>query len=177
MLPGMALGYPRGPEDMLLEADGSPVRIDKAFTWTAPMSGHGLMHTVIANAHAGDPYKIDTLFMYMANMAWNSSMNPGEASRMMADKDPAPGEYRIPHIIYADAYASEMVAYADLVLPDTTYLERHDCISLLDRPISDADGAADAIRHPIFEPQTQADSSGRPRDVRGFQSVLLELGA
>jgi anaerobic selenocysteine-containing dehydrogenase len=24
-----------------------------------------------------------------------------------------------------------MVAYADLILPDTTYLERHDCISLL----------------------------------------------
>ena len=55
------------------------------------MSAHGLMHTVIANAHAGDPYKIDTLFMYMANMAWNSSMNPGEASRMLADKDPATG--------------------------------------------------------------------------------------
>ena len=34
-----------------------------------------------------------------------------------------------------------MVAYADLILPDTTYLERWDCISLLDRPISDADGA------------------------------------
>jgi sulfite dehydrogenase (quinone) subunit SoeA len=32
-----------------------------------------------------------------------------------------------------------MVAYADLVLPDTTYLERHDCISLLDRPISEPD--------------------------------------
>jgi anaerobic selenocysteine-containing dehydrogenase len=42
----------------------------------------------------------------------------------------------IPKIIYSDAYSSEMVAYADLILPDTTYLERHDCISLLDRPIS-----------------------------------------
>jgi anaerobic selenocysteine-containing dehydrogenase len=41
----------------------------------------------------------------------------------------------IPKIIYSDAYSSEMVAYADLILPDTTYLERHDCISLLDRPI------------------------------------------
>jgi sulfite dehydrogenase (quinone) subunit SoeA len=30
-----------------------------------------------------------------------------------------------------------MVAYADLILPDTTYLERWDCISLLDRPISE----------------------------------------
>jgi sulfite dehydrogenase (quinone) subunit SoeA len=70
-----------------------------------------------------------------------------------------------------------MVAYADLVLPDTTYLERFDAISLLDRPISDADAASDAIRHPLFDPATQLDAEGRPRDVRGFQSVLLELGA
>ena len=61
-----------------------------------------------------------------------------------------------------------MVAYADLILPDTTYLERHDCISLLDRPICEADAAADAIRWPVVEPD---------RDVRGFQSVLVDLGA
>jgi anaerobic selenocysteine-containing dehydrogenase len=61
-----------------------------------------------------------------------------------------------------------MVAYADLILPDTTYLERHDCISLLDRPISEPDAAGDSIRWPVVE----AD-----RDVRGFQSVLLDLGA
>jgi outer membrane protein assembly factor BamA len=61
-----------------------------------------------------------------------------------------------------------MVAYADLVLPDTTYLERHDCISLLDRPISEPDAMCDAIRWPVIEPG---------RDVRGFQSVLLDLGA
>ena len=78
MLPGMALGFPQGPQDLLLEDDGTPIRIDKAFTWDAPLAAHGMMHMVIANAWAGDPYKIDTLFMYMANMAWNSSMNPGE---------------------------------------------------------------------------------------------------
>ena len=56
---------------------------------------------------------------------------------MLTDTD-EDGEYVIPRIIYSDAYSSEMVAYADLILPDTTYLERHDCISLLDRPISRA---------------------------------------
>ncbi len=86
----------------------------------------------------------------------------------LADKDPATGEYKIPHIIYADAYYSEMVAYADLIFPDTTYLERWDCISLLDRPICDADGAADAIRQPVIQPD---------RDVRPFQDVLLDLGS
>ena len=54
-----------------------------------------------------------------------------------------------------------MVAYADLVLPDTTYLERWDCISLLDRPICDADGAADAIRQPIVEPTATCGRSRR----------------
>ena len=56
-----------------------------------------------------------------------------------------------------------MVAYADLVLPDTTYLERFDAISLLDRPISDADGAADAIRHPVLQPN---EHSAGPRRAR-----------
>jgi sulfite dehydrogenase (quinone) subunit SoeA len=167
-LKGPHLGYPMGPEHLALSPDGAPQRIDKAFSWENPLSAHGLMHMVIANAHAGDPYKIDTLFLYMANMAWNSSMSTGRVIEMLTDKDPETGEYVIPRIIYSDAYSSEMVAYADLILPDTTYLERHDCISLLDRPISEADAAADAIRWPVIE----AD-----RDVRGFQSVLIDLGA
>ena len=54
---------------------------------------------------------------------------------MLTEKDLSTGEYKIPKIIYSDAYSSEMVAYADLILPDTTYLERHDAISMLDRPI------------------------------------------
>jgi anaerobic selenocysteine-containing dehydrogenase len=166
-LSGPHLGYVRGPENLAIRPDGSPARIDKAFTWENPFSAHGLMQMVIPNAHAGDPYRIDTLFLYMANMAWNSSMNTSAVMAMLTDKD-ANGEYVIPRIIYSDAYASEMVAYADLILPDTTYLERHDCISLLDRPISEPDAAGDSIRWPVVEPD---------RDVRGFQSVLLDLGA
>ena len=166
-LDGPHLGFVHGPEDLALDDQGKPVRIDKAFSWENPMSAHGLMHMVISNAYAGDPYKIDTLFMYMANMSWNSSMNTSGVMEMLTEKDNK-GDYIIPRIIYSDAYSSEMVAYADLILPDTTYLERHDCISLLDRPISEADGAADAIRWPVIEPD---------RDVRGFQSVLVDLGA
>jgi anaerobic selenocysteine-containing dehydrogenase len=166
-LSGPHLGFPRGPEDLLVDDDGKPMRLDKAFSWDAPLAAHGMMHMAIANAHAGDPYPVDVLFLYMANMAWNSSMNTSGTIRMLEDKNPQTGEYRIPKIIYADAYASEMVAYADLVLPDTTYLERHDCISLLDRPISEPDSVNDAIRWPVVEPD---------RDVRAFQTVLIDLG-
>ncbi|MEY3307824.1 MAG: hypothetical protein RLZZ413_1862 [Pseudomonadota bacterium] len=165
-LSGPHLGYVRGPEQLALKPDGTAARIDKAFSWENPFSAHGMMHMVIPNAHAGDPYKIDTLFLYMANMAWNSSMNTAAVMEMLTDRN-EDGGYVIPRIIYSDAYASEMVAYADLILPDTTYMERHDCISLLDRPISEPGAAGDAIRWPVVEPD---------RDVRGFQSVLIDLG-
>ena len=165
-LAGMPLGFTMGPEDLLVDEHGGPIRIDKAYSWEAPLSAHGLMHMVIRNAWAADPYPVDVLFMYMANMAWNSSMNTVGTMNMLTDKN-EDGSYKIPKIIYSDAYASEMVSYADLVLPDTTYLERWDCISLLDRPIGSAHGPADAIRRPVLKPD---------RDVRPFQDVLIELG-
>ncbi|MBU2583628.1 MAG: molybdopterin oxidoreductase family protein [Alphaproteobacteria bacterium] len=166
-LGGPHLGFPLGPQHLLLDKDLKPSRIDKGFSWDAPLSAHGLMHMVINNAANKDPYKIDVLFLYMANMAWNSSMNiPGTLKHLTAKDEN--GEYVIPKIIYSDAYYSEMVPYADLILPDTTYLERWDCISLLDRPISTAEMAADSIRHPVVKPD---------RDVRGFQEVLIDLGA
>ena len=167
-LAGMPLGFPQGPEDLIVDENGQPMRIDKALSWDAPLAVHGMLQMVIANAWKGDPYPVDVLFMYMANMAWNSAMNTTETMQMLTDKDPATGEYRISRIIYSDAYDSEMVSFADLVLPDTTYLERWDCISLLDRPIGSAHGPGDSIRQPVVQPD---------RDVRPFQSVLIDLGA
>lgn len=159
------LGFPLRPEDLCIDADGRPLRIDRAYSWESPLAVHGAMHMVIANAVAGDPYPIDTLILYMANMAWNSSMNTAQTQDLLREKD-ATGEYKIPFLVVADAFHSETVNFADLVLPDTTYLERYDAISLLDRPISEADTVADAIRHPVCQPD---------RDVRPWQEVLVEL--
>ena len=166
-LSGAPLGFPRSPADLIVDQHGDPLRIDKAFSWEHPLALHGLMHMVLHNAANHDPYGIDVLFMFMANMAWNSSMNIPETLGYFTKKD-ADGEYVIPKIIYSDAFWSETVPYCDLILPDTTYLERYDCISMLDRPISSAHGAGDSIRQPVL-PLT--------RDVRPFQTVLLDLGA
>ena len=166
-LSGPPLGYPLAPEHLLVDEAGEALRLDKAYSWEAPLAVHGMLHMAIPNAAAGDPYPVDAMFLYMANMAWNSSMNARAAIEALTACDEN-GEYIIPRVIVADAFNSETVAYADLVLPDTTYLERHDCISLLDRPIGEPDLVADAIRHPIIDPD---------RDVRPFQDVLIELGA
>ena len=166
-LDGMPLGWPADPDDLFVNDDGSPVRIDKAFSWEYPLSVHGLMHNVITNAWRGDPYTIDTLMMFMANMAWNSSMNTTEVRKMLNDKDEN-GEYKIPFLIVADAFQSETVAFADLVLPDTTYLERHDVMSMLDRPISEFEGPVDSVRIPVLPPTGEC---------KPFQEVVIELGS
>ena len=165
-LDGMALGWPADPDDLFVNDDGSPVRIDKAFSWEYPLSVHGLMHNAITNAWRGDPYHIDTLLIFMANMSWNSTMNTAEVRKMLEDRDEQ-GQYKIPFLVVADAFHSEMTAFADLILPDTTYLERHDVISMLDRPISEFSGPVDAVRIPVVPPTG---------DCKPFQEVLIELG-
>jgi anaerobic selenocysteine-containing dehydrogenase len=111
-LPGPPLGFVTAPHDLLVDADGRPCRIDKAYSWEAPFAAHGLMHTVIANAARGDPYPIDVLFLYMANMSWNSAMNVNTIADLTAEHPD--GFHRFTHHLF-DAYCSEMVAYADLV--------------------------------------------------------------
>ncbi len=166
-LNGMPLGWPADPDDLFVDDQGEPVRLDKAFSWEYPLAVHGMMHNAITNAWRQDPYPIDTLLIFMANMAWNSTMNTAEVRKMLNDKDDN-GEYKIPFLIVADAFQSEMTAYADLVLPDTTYLERHDCISMLDRPISEYDGPVDSVRIPVVPPKGEC---------KPFQDVLIELGS
>jgi anaerobic selenocysteine-containing dehydrogenase len=149
------------------QPDGSPIRIDHAFSWEHPLSAHGMMHNVITNAAKGDPYRIDTLMLFMANMAWNSTMNTMGVREMLNRKDER-GEYMIPFLVVCDAFQSETVAFADLVLPDTTYLERHDVMGMLDRPISEFDGPVDSVRVPVVKPLGQC---------RPFQEVLIELAS
>ncbi|MHB1531134.1 molybdopterin oxidoreductase family protein [Acidithiobacillus sp.] len=164
-LKSLPLGFPTAPEDLVIDADGNPKRIDKAYSWEAPIANHGLMHMVITNAVNHDPYGIDTLIFFMANMSWNSTMNTANVQEMLKSKDEQ-GEYKIPFLVVVDAFHSEMVNFADLVLPDTTYLERYDAISLLDRPISEPDAVCDSIRHPLLQPD---------RNVRPWQEVMVDL--
>lgn len=166
-LNGMPLGWPADPDDLFVDDEGQPIRLDKAFSWEHPLSVHGLMQNAITNAWRGDPYSIDTMMIFMSNMAWNSTMNTQSVRDMLNDKDEK-GEYKIPFLIVCDAFQSEMVAFADLVLPDTTYLERHDVMSMLDRPISEFDGPVDSVRIPVVEPTGEC---------KPFQEVLIELGS
>lgn len=166
-LNGSPLGWPTNPDELFVDDSGNPVRIDKGFSWEYPLAVHGLLHNVITNAWRGDPYQLDTLLIFMSNLAWNSSMNTAEIRSMLQDKDDK-GEYKIPFIVVCDTFSSEMVQFADLVLPDTTYLERHDVMSILDRPISEYNGPMDSVRIPVLPPKA---------DCKPFQEVIVELAS
>ena len=86
---------------------------------------------------------------------------------MLNDRDDN-GEHNIPFLVVCDVFHSEMPAFADLVLPDTTYLERYDVTSMLDRPISEFDGPVDSVRIPVVPPLGQC---------KPFQDVLIELAS
>ena len=105
-LPGPPLGFVTSPSDLLVDDEGSALRIDKAYSWEAPFAAHGLMHLVIHNAANQTPYNVDLLFLYMANMGWNSSMDIPETLRNLTKINSETGEYAIPRIIYSDAYLS-----------------------------------------------------------------------
>jgi anaerobic selenocysteine-containing dehydrogenase len=166
-LGALVLGWPASPDDLFVDERGEPGRIDKGFSWEYPLAVHGLMHNVITNAWRGDPYRIDTLLIFMSNMAWNSTMNTSQVRAMLNDRDEK-GDYKIPFLVVCDTFQSEMTAFADLVLPDTTYLERHDVMSMLDRPISEFDGPVDSVRVPVVPPLGEC---------KPFQDVLVELAS
>jgi hypothetical protein len=42
------LGFPRGPEDLLVDNAGEALRLDRSFSWEAPIGIHSLMHMAIS---------------------------------------------------------------------------------------------------------------------------------
>ena len=111
------------------------------------------------------PYPIDTLFMFMANMS-NSSMNTSGVIDMLTDRDAETGDYKIPSssIRMRTGRKCPMPTSCCRIPP----IWNAGIISLLDRPICSADGLGRRDRQPVVQPD---------RDVRAFQSVMLDLGA
>ncbi len=126
------------------------------------------MHSVITNAWRGDPYP----HRHADDLHGQHGVElVDEHDRSARDARPTSttnGEYKIPFLVVCDAFQSEMTAFADLVLPDTTYLERHDVMSMLDRPISEFDGPVDSVRVPVVPPTGEC---------KPFQEVLIELAS
>lgn len=159
------LGYQQGPSYGALPADANNYlddyarngawkeqpRIDMKGTDRWPMVDN-MMQEVAPNHLAGDPYKIDTAMFFYTNPIW-SAPNPKVWEEALKDV----------FIIDTSPFPGETAMYADIVLPDSTYLER-----LQDIPTYPFEGwPMAALRVPAVEPI---------HDTKMFGDVIIELG-
>ena len=83
---------------------------------------------VIRNAWAGDPYRIDTLFLFMANMSWNSAMNTardacaGSPTRTRRRRVPHPAHHLRRRVLRREMVALRRPGAAGHDLPRTPRL-------------------------------------------------------
>ncbi|HRP74761.1 MAG TPA: molybdopterin-dependent oxidoreductase [Rhodocyclaceae bacterium] len=126
-------------------------RIDMAGTERWPTAGT-MMQEAGPNHLKGDPYKLDTAMFYLTNPILTA---PNGQVWEEAMKDV--------FIIDTSPYGAETAAYADIIVPDHTYLER-----LQDAPTYPFEGWPMAqLRTPAIEPV---------HDTKVYGDVLIEIG-
>ena len=111
-----------------------------------------MMQEIPKNHLAGKPYKLDTVMFYMTNPVF-SAPNAPEWEKMMKEV----------FVIDTSPFPSETSVYADLILPDHTYLER-----LQDAPTYPFQGYPLAqLRTPAIKPL---------HDTKYVADTLIEIG-
>lgn len=126
-------------------------RIDKAGTPEWPLASN-MLQEVAKNHNEGRPYKLDTIMFYLTNPIFSApdckSWETALADMFVIDTSPFPGETAM---------------FADLVLPDHTYLERWQ-----DAPTYPANGyPVTSLRVPAVQPI---------HDTKAFGDTLIEIG-
>ncbi|MHB1290968.1 MAG: molybdopterin dinucleotide binding domain-containing protein, partial [Sulfuricella sp.] len=138
-------------DDYAKSGDRKKPRIDKVKTDEWPMASN-MMQEIAKNHNEGKPYKLDTVMFYLTgpvfsgpdSFAWEKMM----AETFVVDTSPYPGETAV---------------FADLILPDHTYLERLQVASTYPfqgYPIA-------MIRTPAVKPMY---------DTKVFGDMLIDLG-
>ena len=126
-------------------------RIDKAKTADWPMVSN-MIQEIPVNHLAGKPYKLDTVMFYLTNPMF-SAPDCTVWEKMLAEL----------FVIETSPFPSETSWYADLVLPDHTYLERWQ-----DTPTYPFQGwPMTGLRSPAIKPI---------HDTKAFGDTLIEIG-
>lgn len=126
-------------------------RIDMKGTKKWPMADN-MMQECAINHLKGDPYKMDMAFFYLTNPIF-SSMQPKDWEEALKDV----------FVVDTSPYPGETAMYADIVLPESTYLER-----MQDAPTYPFEGWPMAqLRVPAIKPLY---------DTRQYSDMLIEIG-
>ena len=130
---------------------GQP-RIDLKGHEDGYLLANNMLQEVGPNSLAGKPYKLDTIMFYVTNPIWTAP-NGQEWEKALAEL----------FVIDTSPFPGETAMFADLVLPDHTYLER-----LQDAPTYPFQGWPMAqLRVPAIKPLY---------DTKYFGDTLIEIG-
>ena len=125
-------GFVTGPEDLLIDDEGRPTRIDKAYSWEAPVAAHGLMHMVLHNAWAGDPIRSTRLYVH-GQYELEFGHERATTLRYLTDQTPMAATRSAHHLLRRLLFGDGRLCRFD---PARHHLSGAlDCVSLLDRPI------------------------------------------
>lgn len=126
-------------------------RIDRAKTKELPLASNNIQG-IADSIMAGDPYRLDTVMFYLTNPIF-SAPNARKWEKALQKV----------FVIETSPFPSETAMFADLLLPDHTYLERWQ-----DTPTYPFQGwPMTALRVPALEPI---------HDTRHFGDTLIEIG-
>ncbi|QSO53185.1 molybdopterin-dependent oxidoreductase [Alicyclobacillus curvatus] len=131
--------------------------------------GFGIWHEIFAGIWDGYPYPAKIVYQHMANPAYSAppGMSGGHDEslpwfRMIKDLK------KVPLFITDDIVLSETAAYADYVIPDSTYLEAWGVLPGFPTTPTSVTG----IRQPIVEPLMAHTPDGRPMC---FESYMIDV--
>jgi len=83
-----------------------------------PFANHFNYQEVIPSIEDAYPYSVGALILYWNDIAYSTPAGKATVQRVLAD------QAKIPLIVSIDIEMGETTAYADYILPDSTYLER-----------------------------------------------------
>ncbi|NIA14348.1 MAG: molybdopterin-dependent oxidoreductase, partial [Nitrospiraceae bacterium] len=83
-----------------------------------PFAFHLNYQEIVPSIEDGYPYPTGALILYWNDVAYSTPAAKTNVQRVLAD------EQKVPLIVSIDILMGETTAYADYILPDTTYLER-----------------------------------------------------
>ena len=125
--------------------------------------GFGIWAEIFAGSYQQYPYPIKIMLQHEANPAWSPPAIGGAPEgtpwiRMISDLT------MVPLFLSTDIVIAESSAYADYIIPDTTYLEGWGVPTNFPTYPTKAQG----IRRPVVEPLTAKTSKGEPMCMEQF---------
>jgi len=137
-----------------------------------PLAGHYNYQEIFPSIEDEYPYPIKALILYWHGMPYSAPSARATFERVMSAK--VNGEYKLPLVVAIDIAMGEATAWADYVLPDTTYLERWTVVGLTPTTIT----KASPVRQPVvgtFNPET-GDYTGVLPQAKTLEDILIGLG-